>query len=229
MSLTTDLKKTATGTGEALVGIVDLAVEKVRDASGQVVATRRALTNIDPKGLQKELVKQVQEAPSLAIRTGKELIGKVHSDVESTVGALEARGDSLLTRLRTQRATKDLVKQVDSTIAVGRGAVTTARHAVDSTTSSAKATFTTARKEATRTADTIAETAETVKADVAEATPKVKAAVKRTRTAAKRTTTTARKGAERTTSRAKATRTTAKKATAAAVVATEDAAEKIGD
>ncbi|MDQ2757682.1 MAG: hypothetical protein M3Y71_14160 [Actinomycetota bacterium] len=226
MSLTTDLKKTATGTGEALVGILDLAVEKVRDASGQVVATRRALTHIDPKGLQKELVKQVQEAPSVAIRTGKGLIGKVQSDVESTVGALEARGDSLLTRLRTQRATKDLVKQVDTTIAVGRGAVTTARHAVDSTTSSAKATFTTARKEAVKTADTIVET---VKDDVDEVTPEVQAAAKRTRTAAKRTNTTARKGAERTTTRAKATRTTAKKATAAAVRATESGAAKIGD
>jgi heparin binding hemagglutinin HbhA len=226
MSLSTDLKKTATGTGEALVGIVDLAVEKVRDARGQVAATRHAITHIDPIALQKELFKQVQEAPSVAIRTANELIGKVQSDVESTVGSLEARGDSLLTRLRTQRATKDLVKQVDTTIAVGRGAVTTARHAVDSTTSSAKATFTTARKEAVKTADTIVET---VKDDVDEVKPEVKAAAKRTRTAAKRTTTTARKGAERTTTRAKATRTTAKKATAAAAKATEDGAAKVGD
>jgi hypothetical protein len=226
MSLTTDLKKTATGTGEALVGIVDLAVEKVRDARGQVSATRRAITHVDPIALQKELVKQVQEAPGVAIRTGKDLVGKVQSDAKNTVGALEARGDSLLTRLRTQRATKDLVKQVDTTIAVGRGAVTTARHAVDSTTSSAKATFTTARKEATKTADTIVET---VKADVDEVTPEVKAAAKRTRTAAKRTTTTAKKGAERTTTRAKATRTTAKKATAAATKAVEDGAAKVGD
>jgi len=221
MSLTTDLKKTATGTGEALVGIVDLAVEKVRDARGQVVATRRAITHIDPLALQKELLKQVQEVPSAAIRTANDLFGRVQSDVE----ALEARGDSLITRLRTQRATRELVKQFDSTIAVGRGAVTTARHAVDVTSSSAKATFTTARKEAVKTADTVVET---VKDDVDEVTPEVKAAVKRTRTAAKRTNTTARHAAENTTARAKATRTTTKKAASAAVKATEDGAAKVG-
>ncbi|GAA1885136.1 hypothetical protein [Lapillicoccus jejuensis] len=244
MARTPDLKKTATDAGEALVGLVDLAVARVRDAQAQTVATTRAIGQIDPKGVQRELVaqadravKQAVNAPSYAVQRAQALVTQVEGDAKARVGQLEERGESLLQRLRTQRATKDLVAQVDTTIALGRGAVTTARKAVDATTSSAKATLTTARHGVEETAatieDVVADDVETVveaiKDDAPAVEPVAKETVKRTRTAAKRTSTTARKSAARTTSRAKATTTAAKKTTTRARKAVADGAAKVGD
>lgn len=244
MARTPDLKKTATDAGEALVGLVDLAVARVREAQAQTVATTRALGQIDPKGVQRELVAQADKAvkqavnvPSYAVQRAHELVAQAEGQAKARVGELEERGESLLQRLRTQRATKDLVAQVDTTIALGKGAVTTARKAVDATTSSAKATLTTARHGLEDTTETVKDVVEddvetvveAVKDDAPAVTPVVEETVKRTRTAAKRTTTTAKKGAARTQSRAKATTTAAKKTTSRARKAVADGAAKVGD
>ncbi len=231
MAFVTDLRRTVTDATPvmAAVGITDLAVEKVREARDQALATSKSLAAIDPKEVQHELtaqaeltVQQAKATPAHLINRGLELAGKAQEQYDE----LAVRGEKLVQRIRTQRATQDLIAQVDQTVATGKGAMTTARKAVAATQTSARATFTTGRKQAAKTVDAIASTIED---DIDTLAPVVEDSAKRTRTAAKKTATTARKGAVRTSSRAKATTTTAKKATTRARVAAEDAAAKVGD
>ncbi len=230
MALVTDLKKTVTDATPvfAAVGVTDLAVEKVRDARAQALAARKTVTAVDPKGLGQELTvqaekaaKQVQDLPAHLLNRSLEIAGKA----QEQYGAFAARGEKLVDRIRTQKATTDLLGQVDQTVAVSKGAVTTVRKAVASTQQSARATFTTGRKEAAKTADTVRATLEK---DVDATSAQVKDSAKRTRTAAKRTSTTARKGAAASTSRAKASTTTARKTATRARKATAAGAEKVG-
>lgn len=231
MAFVTDLRRTVTDATPvmAAVGITDLAVEKVREARAQALATRRSLAAIDPKGVQHELaaqaeksVQQARETPAHLLNRGLELAGKA----QEQYGDLATRGEQLVQRIRTQRSTQELIAQVDQTVATGKGAITTARKAVASTQSSARATFTTGRTEAAKTVDAIVETA---RDDVRTIAPVAEVSAKRTRTAARKTATTARKGAVSTSSRAKATTTTAKKAPARARRATAATASKVGD
>lgn len=230
MAFVTELKKTVSDATPvfAAVGITDLAVEKVRDARTQAVAARKALTAVDPKGLQVELstqaekaAKQVQGAPAVFLGRGLEIAGRAQEQYD----ALATRGEALVKKLRDQKSTKDLLAQVDQTVAAGKGAVTTARKAVVSTQQSALATFTTGRKEAVKAADAIVDT---IEQDVDATTAQVKDSAKRTRSAAKKTATTARKGAAATSSRTKAAGTTARKTTTRARKATVAGAGKVG-
>ncbi|MDQ6715089.1 MAG: hypothetical protein M3Z83_03145 [Actinomycetota bacterium] len=230
MTLVTDLKKTVTDTTPMFVavGVTDLAVEKVRDARTQALAARKTVIAVDPKGLSHELTvqaekaaKQVQDLPAHLLNRSLEIAGKA----QEQYGAFATRGEKLVNRIRTQKATKDLLGQVDQTVAVSKGAVTTVRKAVASTQSSARATFTTGRKEAAKTAGTVRAA---IEKDVDTTAAQAKDSAKRTRTAAKRTTTTARKGAAASTSRAKASTTTARKTATRARKATAAGAQKVG-
>ncbi|MEP6798184.1 MAG: hypothetical protein ABI890_08555 [Lapillicoccus sp.] len=231
MAFVTDLRKTVTDATPvlAVVGVTDLAVEKVREARTQAVATRRALAAIDPKGVQKELTSQAEKAARQALDTPAQLFNRgleIAEKAQEQYVDLSVRGEKLVRRIRTQKATQDLVHQVDQTVATGKGAVTTARKAARSTRRSALATLTTGRHELAKTVDTVIDTVED---DAKVLVPEVKASAKRTRTAAKRTATTARKSVASTTSRAKATTTTAKKSAPRARKATAAAASKVGD
>lgn len=231
MATTIDRKNTIQDTTPvyAVVGIADLVVEKAREAGAQAEKVGDTLAAVDPMALQADLVKQVQDAPAAALNKALELAGKV----QEQYSALAARGEHLVERIRAQRATQELIAQVDQTVSVGKGAVTTMRHAVANTEASAKATATTARHQAAKVADvlndvvahqaaSVKDSAETVADAAADATAA-------TTTAAKRTRTTARKGAKATGARAKATTTTARKAAPRARKATAAAAEKVGD
>ncbi len=230
MAFVAELKKTVSDATPvfAVVGVTDLAVEKVRDARAQALAARKAVATVDPKGLGQELTvraekaaKQVQDVPAHLLNRSLELAGTAQVQYD----AFATRGEVLLKKIRTQKATQDLMVQVDQTVAASKGAVTTVRKAVASTQQSARATLTTGRKEAAKTADTIAATLEK---DVTTTTAQVKDSAKKTRTAARRTTTTARKGAAATTSRTKATTTTARKTAKTASKATTAGAGKVG-
>ncbi len=231
MAFVTDLRRTVTDATPvmAAVGITDLAVEKVREARAQALATSKSLAAIDPKGVQHELtvqatksVQQARETPAHLINRGLELAGKAQEQYDD----LAARGEKLVQRIRTQRSTQELIAQVDQTLATGKGAVTTARKAVAATQTSARATLTTGRKQVAKTVDAIVDTVED---DIDTIVPVVEDSATRTRTATKKTATTARKGAVRTSSRTKATATTAKKATTRARAAGEATAAKVGD
>jgi heparin binding hemagglutinin HbhA len=229
MARVQDLKKTVSEATPVLaaVGVTDLAVEKVRNAGTQVVSTGRAVSAVDARALQLELTaqveqaaRQVQGAPAQLLIRSLELAGKAQEQYD----AFATRGEQLVRRIREQRSTKDLLASVDQTVAVGKGAVTTARNAVASTQQSARATFVTGRQEAVKTAGTVIKT---IEKDVDTTTDQVTESAKRTRSAARKTATTARRGAAAT-SRAKATNTTARKTATRARKATAAGADKVG-
>ncbi|WP_148232473.1 hypothetical protein [Janibacter sp. HTCC2649] len=210
----------------AVVGVTDLAVERVREARLRAEKARTELqADLAPTAVQKRaetVFGDIKALPTKALNTGVAKADEVTKGYED----LAVRGEKLITRIKNQKATKDLVAQAETTVSLGKGAVTTARKAVLDVRSSALATFTTGRKEAVKVAETVADAVE----DSTEvAATEVKAAAKRTRTAAKRTTTTAANGAKRTTTSAKATTTSAKKAAASTTKATAKAADKVGD
>jgi hypothetical protein len=227
MSVMEDIRKNVDSTPFfAAVGATDLAVEKVRHARVRADKARAEISaDLAPANVQARATKvadQVKEIPALVINETMVVGGKVAEGYDE----LAARGKSLVTRIRNQKATKDFVAQADVTVAQAKGAVTTARKAAADIERSAKATITTSRREAAKVATvvrgTVVQDAKVAQAEVAES-------VKHTRTAAKRTRTTTKKAANRTTSSAKAATTSARKAAVAAEKATEKAAEKIGD
>lgn len=233
--------KTATKTPAtplfAVVGATDLAVERARDARVRADKVRAELkADLAPTAVQKRaevVIEDVKAFPTKALNQGVATADQVTKSYEDFAGQvtkgysdLAVRGEKLVKRIQNQKATKDLVAQAETTLSLGKGAVTTARKAVLDVRSSALATFTTGRKEAVKVAETLVDTVED-NTDVAAT--EVKAAVKRTRTAAKRTTTTATNAAKRTTTSAKATTTAAKKTAATSTKATTKAAEKVGD
>lgn len=227
MSVIEDLKKTVDTTPFfAAVGVTDLAVEKVRFAGLRAGELRTELSaDLEPTAIQARATKvaeQVKEIPAVAINQSMVFGGKVAEGYDE----LANRGKSLVERIRTQKATKDLVAQANTTVAQAKGAVTATRNAANQVERSAKATITTGRKEAAKVADVVTDSlAEETKVAQTE----VKESAKRTRTAAKRTSTTTKTATKKATTAAKGARTSAKKTVAAAPKAVEKAAEKVGD
>lgn len=215
MSIIDDVRKTNQTTFYAAVGVLDLAVEEVRDAQLRAAKVR---ADLHPT----QIPSRVAALPGKTVDTVITLANAAGDTYED----LAERGEKLVDRIRNQKATKDLVHQAESTVMLGKGAVTTARKAANEVERSAKATFTTTRKEAARVADVVSDSF----ADEAKvAKTEVEKSAKRTRTAAKRTNTTAKNAARKTTPRAKAVRTSATKTAEAAPKAVEKAAEKVGD
>ena len=222
-----DLRKTVDTTPFfAAVGATDLAVEKVREARVRAEKARAELSaDLAPAKVQARattLADQVKEIPAVVLNETLVIGGKVAEGY----GELATRGHKLVTRVRNQKATKDLVAQAETTVAQAKGAVTTARKATADIERSAKATITTARHEAAKVATVV--TGSVVEETQVAAT-EVKKSAKATRTAAKRTSTTTKKAAKRTTSSAKAATTSARKTAAAAEKAVEKTADKVGD
>lgn len=206
----------------AAVGATDLAVEKVRDARVRAEAARVRADQARADLAPAKVADQVKDLPALALNQGLVLGGKVAGSYED----LAARGKGLVTRLRNQQATKDLVAQAETTVAHAKGAVTTARRAAADIERSAKSTLTTGRHEAARVASVVSGT---VVEDTKAAATEVETSVRNTRTAAKRTTTTAKKATRKTTASSRAATTSARKTAAAAEKAGEKAAAKVGD
>ncbi|HEX7460945.1 MAG TPA: hypothetical protein VF317_02070, partial [Dermatophilaceae bacterium] len=130
--LVRDIRKSVTDTTPvyAAVGVTDLAVEKVRHARARAAAAR---ADFHVSVLQGEAVKraekvaeQAQQIPAHALVQTREVAGKAHA----TYAELAVRGEKLVTRLRDQKATKDLLAQAGHTVSLGKGAVTTVRNVV---------------------------------------------------------------------------------------------------
>ena len=241
MSVVTELRKNVAEATPvmAVVGATDLAVERVRKAATEAGARRAELTtdletrvtkvqvevekavaSLEPDYLQKFLAKTfdaktlqagAQQVPALAVSRALEVAGKVETGYES----LAQRGKKLFTRVETQKATQDLVRQGKATLSRGKAAATTAQKAVEGTVHDAKATLTIGRKE-------VAEIAETLESDVVTGTRGTRAGIKRTASSA-------RKSAASTKSAAKGATTSARKSAASASTAAKAAAEQVGD
>jgi hypothetical protein len=228
MTLVKDIRKTVTDTNPvfAAVGVTDLAVERLRDARARAAAVRHDLT---PSALQDKAVKRIEQVT--------EQVQQIPADVRSqsleaaeaaqqTYADLAVRGHKLVTRLRNQKSTQDLLAQAGSTVSLGKGAVTTVRKAATETQRSAKATLTTGRDEAEAVRDAVVSS---IHREADTTTKVVKKSAAATRTSAKRTATTAKKStaaAERVT---KSTATSAARTASAAAEATKVATPKIGD
>jgi hypothetical protein len=228
MALVADIKKTVTDTTPvfAAVGAADLAIEKVREARARAEAARVEISveKLQAKALQRatEATEQAQQVPALALNRGLEIAGKA----AESYGEFAARGEKLVKRVRNQKATQDLVAQAGTTVALGKGAVTTVRKAAVDIERSAKATLTTGRRDAAEVAETVAASV-TDEAKGAATTAKKSTAT--TRSAAKRTATTTKKRAATASASTKRAATGARKTAAATKKAAEAAAEKVGD
>ncbi|MGZ4601567.1 MAG: hypothetical protein ACXVYY_18380 [Oryzihumus sp.] len=224
MALVADLRKTVTDTTPvyAVVGATDLAVEKVREARTRAAALRAELGDFDVTAVQGKAVETAQHVPALALNRTLEIAGKAQESYDT----LAERGQKLVTRIRGQKATQDLLAQAGNTLALGKGAVTTIRNAATDTERAVKATLTTGRREATEAAETVKTSA---KATGTTTKTAAKKATKATKPAAKRATTTATKRAATAKSATKAAATSATKTAEAAEKAVEAAAEKVGD
>jgi heparin binding hemagglutinin HbhA len=227
MSVVHDIRTTIDPTPFfAVLGITDLAAEKVRGARARAEAVRDDLvSDFDPATVQSrasEFAGRVQELPSRALSQGVAAGGRMAEGYAD----LATRGEGLVRRIRTQQATRDLVAQAEATLAQARGAVSTARKAVADVERSAKASITTGRREAakvaTTLADSVADEAQTARTEVA-------AAVKRTGSAAKRTRTTTTKAAKRTAGSTTAVRSSTRKTATTGGKAVRTAAAKVGD
>jgi heparin binding hemagglutinin HbhA len=228
MTLVTDIRKTVTDSTPVLaaVGLTDLAVEKVRDARIRATAVRADLAPVRLQSKAQarvaEVAEQGKELPALALNRGLELAGRAQESYESVA----ARGEKLVKRIRTQKSTKDLVAQAESTLALGKGAVTTVRKSATDIQRSAKATLTTGRREAATVVDTVAGS---VIEETAEAAIVAKESATRTRTAAKRTATTTKNAAARSKTATKRAATGSRNTATATKKASTAAAKKVGD
>ena len=228
MTFVKDIRKTITDTTPvyAALGATDLAVERLRDARARAAAVR---LDLDVSAIQDRAVKrleqvteQVQQIPADVRSQSLEAA----EAVQQTYADLAVRGHKLVTRLRNQKSTQDLLAQAGSTVSLGKGAVTTVRKAATETQRSAKATLTTGRDEAEAVRDAVVSS---IHREADTTTKVVKKSAAATRTSAKRTATTAKKStaaAERVT---KSTATSAARTASAAAEATKVATPKIGD
>ncbi len=217
-TLTEDLKKTAVDAGYVVVGITDLAVERARGAQAQLVQVRDEVrTELAADKIQERvsalatIPAQARTLPTSAVSKGLEAAGKVEEGFDDLAG----RGKKLVSRIRQQKATQDLVQQGKATLTRTKAAVTTVRRGAKDTEVAAKGTVTSVRKDTATSVEAAKKTAK-------------KATAKRTTPAAKRTATTARKRTAASQSAAKGAGTSARKTATKAVKAASAAADKVG-
>ncbi|HET6299106.1 MAG TPA: hypothetical protein VFG33_37400 [Kribbella sp.] len=145
-----------------IAGAGDLAVEKFRAVSEDVTSR---FAKLDQKTVQTELTKRqtefakrfealaadartvpakLRELPAVAQASLSTVLGQA----EVTYEDLAARGEEIVTRIRSQKATEDLVAQAKTTVSKAKATRTTARKTADTATRNVKATATSARKTA---------------------------------------------------------------------------------
>ena len=145
-----------------IAGAGDLAVEKFRAVSEDVTSR---FAKLDQKTVQTELTElqtelakrfealaadartvpaKLRELPAVAQASLSTVLGQA----EVTYEDLAARGEEIVTRIRSQKATEDLVTQAKTTVSKAKATRTTARKTADTATRNVKATATSARKTA---------------------------------------------------------------------------------
>ncbi|MEV0804667.1 hypothetical protein AB0I34_43735 [Kribbella sp. NPDC050281] len=146
----------------AIAGAGDLAVEKFRAVSEDVTAR---FAKLDQKTLQTELTKaqsevtkrfdafvadaktapaKLRELPAVAQAGFTTVLGQAEETYEDLAG----RGKDLVERIRSQKATEDLVTQAKTTVSKAKATRTTAKKTAQTATRTVKATATSARKTA---------------------------------------------------------------------------------
>jgi len=228
MTLAHDIRKTVTDTNPvyAVVGVTDLAVERLRDARSRAAAVH---LDLDVSVMQdraakrfEKVAEQAQQIPAQVRNQTVEVAGKARE----TYSGLAVRGEKLVKRIRNQKSTKDLFAQAGNTVSLGKGAVTTARKAAHETQHAAKATLATGRHEAEVVIEAVAAS---VHHEARATTGTVRKAAGVTRTSAKRTATRARKSTAAPGHVTKSAAPSSAKTVTAAADATKTATPKVGD
>jgi len=174
MSITTDLRKTVTGSKplSAAVGVVDATVGRLREVPATLSTLKIDVDEI--RSALSTMRTQTAELPDRAQAAAQSAAAAATKQAQSAYDELATRGRSLVRRITDQQATKDLEAQRKAAVA------------------RTKAAATTARKSAARAGASAQATAKTVE-DGAAAT---RAAVKGAATSARRTASAAAKAAE---------------------------------
>lgn len=221
MTTVSDIRKTVSDTNPvyAAVGVTDLVVEKVRD---RATAARADFHVSALQDMAVQRAEQASQIPAIALNQTLEAAGRA----QSTYAKLAVRGERLVRRIRNQKSTKDLFAQAGTTVAFGKGAVTTVRKAAVDTRRAAQSTLTTGRHEAEAAVEAVAASvrgeAKVVKRTVRKTGPATRLSTKRTATVAKKRTASVKRAT-------KATATSAGTTASAATQAAKTAAPKIGD
>src|ERR1035437_360921 len=150
MTLVKDIRKTVTDTTPvyAVVGVTDLAVERLRDARSHATAVR---LDLDISAMQHKALKRFEKVTELAQQIPAQFRNQTFEAAgraRETYSGLAIRGEKLVKRIRNQKSTKDLFAQAGSTMSLGKGAVTTVRNAARDTQRAAMVTLAAGRREA---------------------------------------------------------------------------------
>ena len=224
MTLVKDIRKTVTDTTPvyAVVGVTDLAVETLRDARTRAAAARHELSVsvMQAKAVKRfeKVSEQAQQIPTQVRDQTTEVAGKA----KETYAELAVRGEKLVKRIRNQKSTKDLLAQAGSTVALGRGAVTTVRKAAHDTQHAAKVTLTTGRREAGSVAASVQDDIKATGRTANKAAATTLASAEETVTAAKKSTAAAQRAT-------RSVSTSARKTASSASAAAKTATPKVGD
>ena len=193
-----------------------MTVEKMRDAN-----------LFDPVEMHKEFsaqaektLRQIQQVPAMLLKRGRKLAEQAQADYDASPTAASRSWNAPHPAVH-----QGLGAQLDNTVSITKGAMTTARNAVMETERAARDTVKTGIDEVEGVGVKLAQTA---REDVEVARTSVREATARTRAAANRTSGVAQSGARNTSSRAKATATSARKSASKAGAAANAAAEKVG-
>jgi hypothetical protein len=228
MTLVNEIRKTVTDTTPvyAAVGVTDLAIERLREARARAAAARPDLSVV---AMQDRAVKRIEKVSAQALHLPGQVRDQSFEATEKaqhTYAELAVRGEKLVKRLRSQKATSDLLAQAGSTVSLGKGAVTTVRKAAVDTRRAAKATLTTSGQESEGVIEAVTSS---VKGEAETTTDVAREAAKAARASAKRTGTTVRKSTVAAQRSAAATAASAAKTAAAAAQAARVATPKVGD
>ncbi len=180
MDIRTTLDKITSKTSlYAAAGAGDLAVEKLRAASGRLRQVDGTQLRDQARAGLGALQGGVSSLPGHAAAT----VGGVGQEADSVYGDLVRRGRSIVRRVRRQRATEELREQAGTTATRARA---TRRTAQDAATSTATTTKRTARSTTRSAGQGTRSTARAGKSTAAAAAKTTKAAAKASRDAAKK-------------------------------------------
>jgi len=168
MANTAVIKKTLTDPTPLYVaaGAGDLAVEKIREVPSRLAALRdrRGDFKVEPKAVQ-DLVQERLADLQVEVKRLPERANAVVTDgmaqASKTYSELAERGKTVVDRIRSQKATQELIEQAEATVARARAARQTA-------TAGAKGTGRAVKKTATEAAKTVDAASEAVESSVDE-------------------------------------------------------------
>jgi heparin binding hemagglutinin HbhA len=145
----------------AVIGVGDLAVEKIREVSSDVQA-RSSKINLEPKRLQadieaiaKQRADDVRTAQHKAQQRAEAVFNDVVAQATTTYDSLAGRGEKLVNRIRRQPSTQQAKRSASTTKSQAKATTTTAKKGASSTRSTAKrsasSTSSSAKKSASQT------------------------------------------------------------------------------